>query len=65
MSYTPSLLVLYAFTHGPTGPVAVLRETSVLFATAFAAWMLAERVGRIEWLSAMIAVAGITLLRLG
>jgi len=42
-----------------------LRETSVLFGTAFAAWMLAERVGRIEWLSAVIAVTGIALLRLG
>ena len=49
----------------PTGPVAALRETSVLFGTAFAAWMLAERVGRIEWLSAVIAVIGIALLRLG
>jgi len=57
--------VLYAFTHGPTGPIAALRETNVLFATAFAAWILAERVGRIEWLSAVIAVAGIALLRLG
>jgi drug/metabolite transporter (DMT)-like permease len=63
--YTPSLLVLYPFTHGPTGPVAALRETGVLFATGFAAWMLAERVGRIEWLSAVIAVTGIALLRLG
>lgn len=65
VSYASSLLVLYAFTHGPTGPVAALRETSVLFAIGFAAWMLTERVGRLEWLSAMIAVAGIALLRLG
>jgi drug/metabolite transporter (DMT)-like permease len=65
VSYSSSLLVLYAFTHGPTGPVAALRETSVLFATAFAAWMLAERVGRIEWLSAAMASAGIALLRVG
>jgi drug/metabolite transporter (DMT)-like permease len=65
VSYSSSLLVLYAFTHGPTGPVAALRETSVLFATGFAGWMLAERVGRLEWLSAAMAVAGIALLRLG
>jgi drug/metabolite transporter (DMT)-like permease len=65
VSYSSSLLVLYAFTHGPTGPVAALRETSVLFATGFAAWMLAERVGRLEWLSAAMAVVGIALLRLG
>jgi len=65
VSYTSSLLVLFAFTHGPTGPVAALRETSVLFAVGFAAWMLAERVGRMEWLSAVIAVIGIALLRLG
>jgi len=45
VSYASSLLVLDAFAHGPTGPVAALRETSVLFATGFAAWMLAERVG--------------------
>jgi drug/metabolite transporter (DMT)-like permease len=65
LSFASYLLVLYAFTHGPTGPVAALRETSVLFATAFAAFMLAERVGRIEWISAGLAVAGIALLRLG
>jgi drug/metabolite transporter (DMT)-like permease len=65
MSYASYFLVLYAFTHGPTGPVAALRETSVLFATAFAAFVLAERVGHLEWLSALIAVAGIALLRLG
>ena len=65
MSYTSSLLVLFAFTRGPTGPVSALRETSVLFGAAFAAWMLAERVGRIEWLSAVIAVTGIALLHLG
>jgi len=65
VSYSSSLLVLYAFRHGPTGPVAALRETSVLFATGLAAWMLAERVGRLEWLSAALAVIGIALLRLG
>jgi drug/metabolite transporter (DMT)-like permease len=64
-SYASYLLVLYAFTHGPTGPVAAIRETSVLFATAFAAFLLAERVGRIEWISAGLAVIGIALLRLG
>ena len=60
-----SLRWLVRSTHGPTGPVAALRETSVLFAVGFVAWMLAERVGRIEWLSAVIAVTGIALLRLG
>ena len=63
VSMTSYVLLLYAFTRGPIGPVSALRETSVLFATAFAAWLLRERVGPVEWLSAASAVVGIILIR--
>lgn len=64
VSMTSYLLLLYAFTHGPIGPLSALRETSVLFATALAAWLLKERVGGLEWVCVMIAVAGIAILRM-
>lgn len=64
VSMASYLLLLYAFTHGPIGPMSAIRETSVLFATALAAWLLKERVGPLEWLCVVIAVAGIALLRL-
>jgi drug/metabolite transporter (DMT)-like permease len=41
-----------------------LRETSVLFAMAIAAFMLKERLGWRRILAAFIAVGGIALLRL-
>lgn len=65
VSMTSYMLVLYAFSRGNLGPVSALRETSVLFATAFAALVLKERVGRVEWLSAALAVCGIAMIRLG
>ena len=65
ISMTSYMLVLYAFSRGNLGPVSALRETSVLFATAFAALVLKERVGRVEWLSAALAVCGIAMIRLG
>lgn len=58
------LLLLFAFTRGPIGPLSAIRETSVLFATGLAAWLLKERVGRIEWGAAVVAVVGIALIRL-
>jgi drug/metabolite transporter (DMT)-like permease len=64
-SFSSYMLILYAFAHGPTGPVSALRETSVLFATAIAAWLLKERVGPYEWLSAAMVVAGIAMIRFG
>ncbi len=58
------ILAVWGLTHGPVGPVAALRETSVLFAMAIAAFMLKERLGWRRILAAFIAVGGIGLLRL-
>lgn len=63
-SVTSYILVLWAMTRAPVPLVASLRETSVLFATLFAAFILKERVGPWRWLAAGAVVAGIALLRL-
>ncbi|MHB2166575.1 EamA family transporter [Alsobacter sp. R-9] len=56
--------ILYGFTHGPTGPVSALRETSVFFGVLMAATILRERIGPLRWTAAGLAVAGIVLIRL-
>ncbi len=63
-SVTSYILILWAMTRAPVPLVASLRETSVLFATLFAAFILRERVGAWRWLAAAAVVAGIALLRL-
>lgn len=63
-SVTSYILILWAMTRAPVPLVASLRETSVLFATLFAAFILKERVGPWRWLAAGAVVAGIALLRL-
>jgi uncharacterized membrane protein len=57
-------LVLAALERAPAAPVAALRETSVVFATAFAALVLAEPAGRRRVAGAVVVVAGITILAL-
>jgi drug/metabolite transporter (DMT)-like permease len=51
------LLVLFAFQRAPAGPVATLREISVLLAILAAR----ERPGRVVWLGATLCVAGAVL----
>lgn len=58
------ILAVWGLTHGPVGPVAALRETSVLFAMAIAAFMLKENPGWRRILAALLAVSGIALLRI-
>ncbi len=58
------IFILYAFTHGPTGPVSALRETSVFFGILFAATVLREPVGPLRWIAAGLAVCGIVMIRL-
>jgi uncharacterized membrane protein len=57
-------LVLAALERAPAAPVAALRETSVVFATAFAALVLGEPAGRRRVAGAVVVVAGITILAL-
>ena len=58
-------LVLAALERAPAAPVAALRETSVVFATAFAALFLGEPAGGRRVAGAAVVVAGITILVLG
>ena len=57
-------LVLAALERAPAAPVAALRETSVVFATAFAALVLGEPAGGRRIAGAAVVVAGITVLAL-
>jgi uncharacterized membrane protein len=57
-------LVLAALERAPAAPVAALRETSVVFATAFAAIVLGEPAGRRRLAGAVVVAARIMLLAL-
>lgn len=57
-------VALMAFRYAPAGPVAALRETSVLFGTLIAAVWLKERVGAARVAAAGLIVAGTALILL-
>jgi drug/metabolite transporter (DMT)-like permease len=59
------IIVLTGFTIADAALVAAVRETSVLFATAFAALLLKERLTRLHWLASALAAVGVMLIRLG
>jgi drug/metabolite transporter (DMT)-like permease len=58
-------IALWAMTHAPLGTVAALRETSVLFATAFAALLLKERLSVWRYVAAALVTAGAIAIKLG
>jgi len=62
MSLAAYWLVIWALTLGPMGPVAALRETSVLFAALIGTLFLGERGGRARILSAGLVAGGLILL---
>jgi len=57
-------IALWAMTRAPVAAVAALRETSVLFAAAFAALFLNERLGWPRYLAAVMVSAGAAAMRL-
>lgn len=59
------LLVLYALQRAPAAPVAAVRESGVLVATALGALYLRERVTPWRACGAVLVVAGIALVSLG
>ena len=65
VSLTSFLLILQAYQIGPVAPASAVRETSVVFATAFAGWLLREQIGRQRWLAVLLALTGIIIIRLG
>jgi phosphonate utilization associated putative membrane protein len=59
------LIALWAMTRAPVAAVSALRETSVLFATAFSVWVLKERFGAQRAMGAAVIVGGVVALRFG
>jgi drug/metabolite transporter (DMT)-like permease len=57
-------IALWAMTLAPVAAIAALRETSILFATAIAALILRERVGRWRLLAAALIACGAAAMRL-
>lgn len=57
-------IALWAMTRAPVAAVAALRETSILFATAIAAFVLGERVGRARVAAACLIACGAVAMRL-
>jgi drug/metabolite transporter (DMT)-like permease len=61
---TPYSLFLYALELAPAAPVAAVRETSILIATALGAVVLKERVGPGRWAGAVLVAGGVALVSL-
>lgn len=57
-------VALWAMTMAPIAVVAALRETSIVFAAAIAAWVLRERVGPARIAGAVLIAGGAAVLRL-
>lgn len=57
-------IVIWAMSVAPMGPVAALRETSVVFAALISAIVLKERIGPVAIAAACAVAAGVVLLRL-
>jgi drug/metabolite transporter (DMT)-like permease len=55
-------LTLVALRRAEAAPVAAVRETSIVFATALAAVVLREHVSRSRWLGAAVVVTGVALI---
>ena len=64
MSMTAYWLVIYGMTVAPIGPVAALRETSVIFAAIIGALMLKEGLGRWRIAAASLVAVGVVMLRI-
>lgn len=58
------LLILAALRLAPAASVSAVRETSVVFATALAAWLAKERVGSARLAGAVLVAGGVALLAL-
>lgn len=58
-------LTLGALARAPAAPVAAVRETSVVIATALAALVLKERVGKLRLVGAVVVAGGVALIAFG
>jgi drug/metabolite transporter (DMT)-like permease len=57
-------IALWAMTRAPVAAVAALRETSILFATAIAAFILHEPIGRARVAAVTLIACGAVAMRL-
>ncbi len=64
MSLVSYWIAVWAFTIAPIALVAALRETSILFATFIAAFLIREPVGAWRWISIGLIVTGVVLMRI-
>lgn len=64
MSFTAYGLVIYAMSFAAIGPVAALRETSVVIAAGIGAFVLKESFGGRRVLAALVVVGGVIVLNL-
>lgn len=64
MSMTSFLLYIWALVSTPIAMASALRETSVFFAMALAAFFVKEKVGPLHWAAAALAGAGVVAIRL-
>ncbi len=64
LSMASFLIYVWALNVTPVALAAALRETSVLFATAIAAFVLKERITPLHWCAALVALAGIVSIRM-
>jgi drug/metabolite transporter (DMT)-like permease len=51
-------LALWAMTQAPIAPVAALRETSIVFSTLLAFFVLKERITTLRYVSIALVMAG-------
>jgi drug/metabolite transporter (DMT)-like permease len=58
---SPYLLFLFALDLAPAAPVAAVRETSIVIATALGALVLKERVSPARWAGALLVAIGVAL----
>jgi drug/metabolite transporter (DMT)-like permease len=58
---SPYLLFLLALDLAPAAPVAAVRETSIVIATALGALVLKERVSPARWAGAFLVAVGVAL----
>ena len=63
MGFGAYAIALSAMTVAPIGAVAAVRESSVLFATALGAIILRERFGSLRWISVLLVLAGLVLVK--
>jgi drug/metabolite transporter (DMT)-like permease len=63
ISTSSFMIYVWALKITPVAPAAALRETSVLFATGIAAFIMKERITALHWCAALVALAGIVAIR--